>query len=82
MGTFANLTAHRAGLRDDVYERYKTLKGRGVAEESARNIAAAQAAQSGQTKPRARAGVYRRELDSLLKEQVKALAVQPWRLPT
>jgi len=54
----------RSDIRADVYERYKVLKGRSVAEESARNTAAAQCA----TAPNARhrAAVYRRELDALL----------------
>lgn len=60
------LTRYRLGLRDDVLSRYSKLKEAQVPDEIARNIAAAQASQYGDTKPRSRPGVYRRELDRLL----------------
>lgn len=60
------LTRYRLGLRDDALARYNALKNAGYTEEQARNIAAANAAAYGDTKPRPRPEVYRRELDRLL----------------
>lgn len=74
----------RQGIRADVLERYKALKARGVTEESARNIAAANCA----TAPKAkhRAAVYRRELDALLDPKRSRAAFLGetfnWRNPT
>lgn len=59
-----SLNAVRLEARNAVYERYKKLKEKGVGEQSARNIAAAQAATA--PKARHRSAVYRRELDALL----------------
>lgn len=82
----ANLTAHRAGLLLDVRSRYHKLKGKGVADEEARNIAAAQAAVSGSQKPRATASTYRRLLDADLAPKSKPGGPvrgpsKHWRLP-
>lgn len=86
----ASLIAHRLGIRADVLKRYEALKGRGVADVEARNIASAQAAVYGETKPRHRAGVYRRELDAMLAPRRHALQLPDpspprprshWRLP-
>lgn len=74
----------RAGIRADVYERYKALKARGVVEEQARNIAAAQTATAPHAKHRA--AVYRRELDALLDPKRKTAAFLgetfSWRNPS
>lgn len=81
-----SLTAHRTMLLDDVLARYRTLKEKGVAEEEARNIASANAALYGKTKPNARAAVYRRLLDDSFRPRRTERATAPprfrsWRLP-
>lgn len=81
-----SLTAYRIALRAEVVSRYHALKGRGVIEEEARNIASGTCAANADIKPRPRAGVFRRELDAALaprKPRVldKTPYVSPWRLP-
>lgn len=77
-----SLTAHRLGIRNDVLKRYTALKDKGVEEQSARNTAAAQASLYGDTKPRHRAGVYRRELDAMLtRTPVRIVAPEPPKTP-